>query len=199
MDAICVHMKEPAVTVLGPGTRYVLWVQGCHRNCPGCIAAKSHDPAAGKEIPVNALAVEIALSGADGLTISGGEPFLQAEALAELVRQIRQKRPMGVIVYTGYLYEELLAMPEAKPFLDEIDLLIDGPYVQALDDGKSLRGSSNQRVIPLTEQYLDALPLYGAEHRQNEQFQHGIMIHQIGIPDHSRPVAADVIRFPSES
>ena len=66
---IYVYMKEPEVHVLGPGTRYVLWVQGCTRNCPGCIAGNAHDIMAGTPISVDALALEIALSSADGLIL----------------------------------------------------------------------------------------------------------------------------------
>lgn len=181
--SILVYMTEPAVTVLGPGVRYAVWVQGCHRSCPGCIAQSSHAESAGKRMTPNELAWEILLSGAEGVTISGGEPFLQAEALAEMVRLVRRRKDLGVIVYTGYLYEELQAMPEAAGLLAETDLLIDGPYIQALDDGLSLRGSSNQRVLPLTERYRDALPLYGSEPRTVQSFQRGLETHLVGVPD----------------
>ena len=183
-DVIYVYMKEPAVRVLGPGKRYVLWVQGCERSCPGCIAENAHNMEAGTPIPIDALALEIALSDAEGLTVSGGEPFLQAEELAELIRQIRARRPMGVIVYTGNLYEDLMKAPGAQGLLARTDLLIDGPYIQELDDGKSLRGSANQRIIPLTELYREELAAYGVEGRDKELFYHGIHVHEIGIPKH---------------
>ena len=183
---IYVHMKEPAVRVLGPGVRYVLWVQGCGKRCPGCTAPTAWDMEAGTPVKTGALAWEIALSGADGLTISGGEPFLQAEELAEMIDVIRRKRDMGVIVYTGFLYEELMEREDARALLERTDLLIDGPYIRELDDGKSLRGSSNQRVIPLTDRYADQLHLYGAEGRPTERFRHGINIHDVGVADHYR-------------
>lgn len=183
-NVIYVYMKEPAVRVLGPGKRYVLWVQGCERNCPGCIADNAHDMEAGTPIPIDALALEIALSDAEGLTVSGGEPFLQAEELAEMIRQIRARRPMGVIVYTGNLYEDLVKTPGAQGLLAQTDLLIDGPYIREQDDGKSLRGSANQRVLPLTELYREELAAYGAEGRERELFYHGIHVHEIGIPKH---------------
>ena len=176
-----VHMREPAVRTLGPGTRYALWVQGCPRRCPGCVAPEAQSLSGGRELDVDALAWEIALSGAEGLTISGGEPFLQAGALAELVRQVRRRREMGVIVYTGALYEDLLADPAAAPLLAVTDLLIDGPYREDLDDGGSLRGSSNQRVLPLTDRYRDALPLYGRPERPVERFAHGPEVHYVGV------------------
>lgn len=176
------HMKEPAVTVLGPGSRYCLWVQGCPRSCPGCIAATTHRLEDGKQIEIGALSWEIALSHADGLTISGGEPFLQAPALAELIRLVRQIRPMGVIVYTGYLYEELLQMPQAADLLAQTDLLIDGPYIQELDDHKGLRGSSNQRVIPLTDLYRSVAQNYPDIPRTQQFFAHSNELHAVGLP-----------------
>lgn len=189
MDSlIYVHMKEPAVRVLGPGLRYVLWVQGCERRCPGCTAPTAWDMRKGDPIPAAALAWEIALSGAEGLTISGGEPFLQAEALGRMVELIHRRRDMGVIVYTGFLYEELLGMDGAQALLSRTDLLIDGPYIREMDDGRSLRGSSNQRVLPLTERYHSDLYLYGAKGRPIEHFQHGVEIHDVGVADHLKGI-----------
>lgn len=183
-EIIYIHMKESAVRVLGPGVRYVLWVQGCDRRCPGCTAPTAWDMKAGQPVSAAALAWEIALSGAEGLTISGGEPFLQAKALGRMVELIRRRRDMGVIVYTGFLHEDLLGMDDARALLSQTDLLIDGPYIRELDDGRSLRGSSNQRVLPLTERYRDALCLYGAEGRPVERFRHGTEIHDVGVADH---------------
>ena len=179
------HMRENGVTALGPGTRFGVWVAGCNRNCPGCIAQSTHDMKSGDPIDTGALAWEIITSDADGIIVSGGEPFLQAEALAEMLRIVRGKRDMGVIVYTGYTLEELAAVPHADELLAQTDLLVDGPYVQELDDGKSLRGSSNQRVIPLTDRYRDQLHLYGSDSRNTEIFHHGGSTHYVGIPTNS--------------
>ena len=181
-DFIYVFTREKAVHVLGPGTRYVLWVQGCAQNCSGCITPQSRDMTKGTPIKINALALEIAMSEAEGLTISGGEPFLQAEELAEMIKIIRKIRSVGVIVYSGYLYEELLKRVDAQKLLSEIDLLIDGPYIQELDDGKSLRGSSNQKVITLTDLYKKDLEKYGKNGREREMFHHGVYINRVGIP-----------------
>jgi anaerobic ribonucleoside-triphosphate reductase activating protein len=136
-----------------------------------------------------ALAAEIALSRPDGVTISGGEPFLQAAALAEMLRILRLDfgYDTGVIVYTGFLLEELQQIPAMKPLLEQTDLLIDGPYVRELDDGRSLRGSSNQRIIPLTNRYNrpEILSLYGAEGRRTEYFWHGGSINCVGVDNHA--------------
>ena len=61
-DFIYVYMKEPKVTVLGPGTRYVLWVQGCYQNCEGCVAANAKDMEKGTPIKISALVYEILFS-----------------------------------------------------------------------------------------------------------------------------------------
>ncbi len=182
-DFIYVYMKEPAVHVLGPGTRYVLWVQGCMQNCLGCIAESAKNMEMGIPIKIDALAYEIVLSKADGITISGGEPFLQAEELSDLLSRIRAKRDMGVIVYTGYQYEDLLKDDAAKKLISNIDLLIDGPYIKELDDSKGLRGSSNQRTLFLTDRYKVYENAYGSEGREHETFYHGIYVHEIGIPN----------------
>lgn len=182
-DYIYVYMKEPTVHVLGPGLRYVLWVQGCEQKCPGCIAEGAQNMKEGKPIEIGALATEIILSKANGLTISGGEPFLQAKELAKMLDLISRKKDMGVIVYTGYTYEDLKENSDANVLLPKIDLLIDGPYIRHLDDGKSLRASSNQRIIPLTDRYKDYLSEFGKGQRITESFYHGIYVHEIGIPN----------------
>jgi anaerobic ribonucleoside-triphosphate reductase activating protein len=88
-----------------------------------------------------------------GLTFSGGEPMEQAAGLAVLARLARQKKDLSLICFTGYMYERLLKNPpndSVAELLAEIDVLIDGPFVQSLHESVGLRGSSNQRVIHLT-------------------------------------------------
>lgn len=183
-----VFITEKCITTLGPYKRFGIWVQGCHRNCDGCVAKISHDPAQGKLVDTGALSWEIIVSDVEGLTISGGEPFLQAEALVELIRKIKLMKDVGVIIYTGYLLEEAAELPGGKELLELTDLLIDGPYIKELDDGKSLRGSSNQRVIALSERYADQLHLYGAEGRDTESFVHSSIINIVGIPNQIAPL-----------
>lgn len=179
-----VYMRESAVSVLGPGIRYVIWVQGCRKRCKGCTAPDSRPEGAGEKIDVNYLVWDILLSDREGITISGGEPFLQAEQLAEMLRGVKKHKDIGVIVYTGYRYEELHDIPYADELLKLTDLLIDGEYIQELDDGKSLRGSSNQRIIPLTDRYSQDLYMYGNEGRAVERIVRNGEIHDIGVADH---------------
>jgi len=94
----------------------------------------------------------------DGITISGGEPMTQAEALFRLVERIRYINDLSVIIFSGYRYENLVDAPPG-PFvhklLENIDVLIDGLYIERLNNGKGLRGSTNQRFIHLTDRLKD--------------------------------------------
>ena len=148
--------------VLGPGLRYVLWTQGCHRRCKGCVTPESQSLDGGTEIDIEALATDIVDNRRiDGLTVSGGEPFLQAGQLNRLLELVHQYRPeLTVIVYTGYTIEQLEHITHAIEALQYVDVLIDGEYVEELNDNKGIRGSSNQRIIPLShrlDKYLDQM------------------------------------------
>ena len=105
--------------VLGPGRRYVLWTQGCLRRCQGCITPESRPLDGGVDIDIDALAYDIvSRPNIDGLTVSGGEPFLQAKGVGRLLELVHNERPeMTVIVYTGYQQEELDIVPDADALL----------------------------------------------------------------------------------
>lgn len=152
--------------VLGPcGERAVLWVHGCCFDCKGCIA-DSYKNGPYHEVQPGELADWYCsrCEQTEGITISGGEPFLQAGELAEMIRMIRKDRDCGVIVYTGFLYDELLARARTdrntSQFLNEIDLLIDGPYVEELDRNRMAVGSENQRILHLTDRYKETAEEY---------------------------------------
>ena len=148
--------------VLGPFIRSALWVHGCNRSCKGCIAQDMNTQVP-KNYEIEELAkVFLGIESAEGITISGGEPFLQAGGLCELVSKIRAHRDYGVIVYTGNTYEELLECDDSnvREFLSQIDILIDGSYIQELDDGVPYRGSSNQRIMLLSDRYKNCYEDY---------------------------------------
>ena len=138
---------------LGPNLRAVVWVQGCPLNCRGCVA-----PGWIPFIPATLMTPEQVLESLDidrlsGITFSGGEPMEQAAGLAALARLARRKKDLDIICFTGYRYERLLENPPnagVAELLAEVDVLIDGPFVQSLHDSVGLRGSSNQRIIHLT-------------------------------------------------
>lgn len=147
-------MRAHGCRTLGPGRRSVIWVQGCHFHCEGCIAKSFQSEEGGTAVSIEDMVKWVLQDEkSDGLTISGGEPFLQAAALAEMIRRIHETRDLGVIIYTGFLLEELELDPGKKDLLQETDLLIDGRYVQAADTGRPYVGSDNQRMHFLTERY----------------------------------------------
>jgi len=132
----------------GPGLRRVIWFQGCERNCPGCHNPKTQDPTGGflsdTDVIINELINRKMLS---GVTISGGEPFNQKEALLAIVKELKRVG-ISIWIYTGYNYEELMNDKTAQSILSNIDVLVDGPFILGLRDLRlRFRGSSNQRLI----------------------------------------------------
>ena len=178
----------PKTRTLGPHCRFALWVQGCPRRCAGCMTPEARSMDGGFSVAVSELAERIAgTEGVEGITITGGEPFLQAEELETLVVEVRKRRDFGVIVYTGFTLAELRKKAEGEPairgFLGTIDLLIDGPYMAERDDGRSLRGSDNQEVHSPTERYAGiAAEWYGRSGRAAELHVVGEELFLAGIP-----------------
>jgi organic radical activating enzyme len=144
--------------VNGPGPRTVLWLVGCPIHCPGCQNEHLWSPSSttARSDP-RALAIRLLdLAGDQPLTITGGEPFYQADALFLLLANIRLDdhfagRRREIVVYSGYTWEDLLDLDEATTTiacLRLIDILVDGPYIRSQDDRLiQWRGSRNQRVI----------------------------------------------------
>ena len=188
-DTIRLHHYVPRTKVLGPGERFALWLQGCKRRCKGCMSESSRPLDGGRLASISKLsALILEQEGLEGITVSGGEPFLQPEALYRLLERIRSDSTLGVIVYTGYTLEQLkdLKDPWVDRLLDGcIDLLIDGEYVESLNDGKSLKGSSNQRVLFLTDRYLPMKALYDGTARNGEVHMSGNELFYVGIPGKS--------------
>ncbi|MFE2941441.1 4Fe-4S single cluster domain-containing protein [Streptomyces sp. NPDC059255] len=143
-------------TVLGPGTRAVIWVQGCPLRCRGCVAAETLPFEGGTASTVDELADWLCgLPGVEGVTFSGGEPFSQAAALAALLDAVRARRPgLSAMAYSGHRYEALReGGPDRRALLRRLDLLVDGPYVAARHASLRWRGSANQRIVALTGSY----------------------------------------------
>ena len=135
---------------LGPGKRAILWVRGCNRRCKGCIAPQWWKHESKVLVSTIQVAEKLLIGNPEvrGLTISGGEPFLQAEALVEMIRYARTKREFDVISYSGYTLEQLQqsGLPGALEMLSEIDVLIDGDYQQDIPANDGIRGSLNQVI-----------------------------------------------------
>lgn len=140
----------------GPGYRTAIFTQGCPHHCPGCHNPESHDPQGGTEWMLDAL--EAKFTGnplLDGITLSGGEPFVQPAACAELAKRAHAKG-LTVWTFTGYLYEKLLEKAGDDPAISELlrqtDVLVDGPFLLEQRSLELLyKGSKNQRTIDLNK------------------------------------------------
>lgn len=139
-------------TAFGPQPACVLWLQGCTRTCPGCIAPMWQDPAGGQEHSVAKVHSWIEQSDMPVLVVSGGEPLDQWQGLHELMRTT-SRDARSAILYTGYTYTELLQHSGFQSLIPFFDLLICGPYIEELNDSKGLRGSSNQELIFRTARF----------------------------------------------
>ena len=137
------------VTTLGPGRRIGIWLQGCSIHCPGCISADTWTTNAGMTLLDNVLAhLAPWLTAAEGITISGGEPFDQPEALIALLAALRARTPVDILVYSGYPAARLAALLVKTDGL--IDALIADPFDIDAAHTRPLRGSDNQRLHLLT-------------------------------------------------
>lgn len=183
-DAPALDMVNVAETcvgtrALGPGIRSVVWVQGCSLHCPGCIAPEWIPRRQARLVTPCDLAAELLTDKTvAGLTISGGEPMLQAAPLAAMVRAARRQRELTIVCYSGYTLGELRERPPAPGvahLLEQVDVLIDGAYVAAANDGRGLRGSSNQVVHHLTGRLANA----------DDVFVHGPRTAEIRVRDRS--------------
>ena len=137
--------------VNGPGCRAVVWVQGCKRECPGCFNPASWSFETNQLIAVEKLANQILSNPCNqGVTFSGGEPFWQAPALTQLAKKLKAAG-LNVMSFSGFTLQELQS--EGAPLggqelLEQLDILVDGPFVQslAINSPDTLVSSRNQRV-----------------------------------------------------
>lgn len=138
--------------VNGPGIRYVIFFQGCPHSCPGCQNPETHDLAGGAEVSPDNLIERISSTKClDGVTLSGGDPLMQPEECAKIAAAVQ---PMGLNVwlYTGWTMEEILADPLKRKSVRDVDVIVDGPFIQSLRSEACLwRGSSNQRLIDVQQ------------------------------------------------
>ncbi|MCO5998481.1 4Fe-4S single cluster domain-containing protein [Actinoallomurus rhizosphaericola] len=145
------------VTTLGPGRRAGIWTQGCTIHCPGCVSRDTWEADPRTAIPVSAVLGWLrSLTGVDGVTISGGEPFQQPEALRALLLGIRAWAPpeVDVLVYSGYAASRLRRSARTRELLELCDAVVTGPYIERLnqvDRGLRWRGSSNQQLITVSD------------------------------------------------
>lgn len=136
----------------GEGVRLTVFTQGCPHHCHGCHNPQTWNLTGGHEIDTEEIVQKLKENPLlSGITFSGGEPFLQPAPLAEIARAAH-KLGLDVWSYTGFTLEELEKRTDVQQLLNEVDVLVDGPYVEALRDlTLRFRGSSNQRIIDLNE------------------------------------------------
>ena len=135
-------------TVDGPGFRTAVYAAGCPYHCPGCHNPESWEITRGTWMETEEVVARVMADEFANVTFSGGDPMFQAEGFTEVAAAIKARSQKPIWCYTGYRYEELLRHPQQAHLLRYIDVLVDGPFVQALRDESLLfRGSSNQRLI----------------------------------------------------
>lgn len=167
---------QPDSIVDGEGIRTVIWTQGCPHHCPGCHNASTWDFNEGALIDVKDVIEELkTIKNQDGITLSGGDPVCQSDACYEISKAAHE---MGLTVwcYTGYTYELMLTNPKMRRLLDQIDVLVDGKFIQ---EEKSydiyFRGSRNQRIIDvpksLKEEKVVLVDKYMEDKNYNETYK----------------------------
>ena len=173
------------VRSLGPGKRFVIWTSGCPRRCENCSNPELQERNLLKDISVKDIlkAVSTCTKDIDGITVTGGDPFFQHDELIKLLDGIKAIGIKDILVYTGYTIEEIER--EGRLFKKAAELcgvIIDGKYIDSLNDNKGIRGSSNQKIIvidkSLEEKYkgLDSCP------RTSETIVSKNRIFSAGIP-----------------
>ncbi len=147
-------VKESIVD--GPGLRYVVFAQGCKHNCKGCHNPHTHSFEGGSIIRVDDIISQMKANPLlDGITLSGGEPFEQAECFAKLAKKAKANG-YDVMTYTGYAYEAILKYKHERAGWDELfensDVIVDGKYEENKRNLMlSYRGSENQRIIDVEQ------------------------------------------------
>ena len=149
------------VNVLGPGKRIGIWFNGCNHHCPGCSNPELWELQERYKTTLQTLMRLVKHicdnQAVDGFTLTGGDPFTQADALRQLLPEL-SKFSNDILVYTGFDYEEiLLKYPE---LVSQIGVMIDRKYIQERNNGAVLRGSDNQRIIILNDRLADKYSSY---------------------------------------
>lgn len=175
------------VETLGPGKRVAIWVVGCTRGCAGCSNPElwsKEDCKSVSPIELFSAIKQISVDNpVDGFTITGGEPMDQAKELLELVKLLRLINS-DILVFSGYTHQELLKNTTQREILNEIAVLVDGPYIESLNNALPLRGSSNQNILlfDLTHEsrYADYL---NTEKKRIQNFYFDDQTVSVGIHD----------------
>lgn len=132
----------------GPGLRTSIYCAGCEHRCEGCHNPQSWDVNGGRQATIDEIMSVIVADPFANVTFTGGDPMFQPEAFAALARKIRRRTSKNIWCYTGFTFETLLQDPIRRRLLEQVDVLVDSPFVKSLrDESLRFRGSSNQRII----------------------------------------------------
>ena len=139
-------------TVDGPGFRTTIYCAGCPNRCPGCHNPQSWDITNGNEVDIEDILKVILSDPFADVTFSGGDPMFQPVGFTALAKAVKERSGKNIWCCTGYLFEDLLGNVQQRELLNYIDVLVDGRFVEVLkDETLRFRGSSNQRVINVSE------------------------------------------------
>lgn len=150
-----VHATLDGSVANGPGRRFVVWVQGCTLACPGCFNPWTHGPGGDVRTVERTATVALGRDDLDGVTLTGGEPLQQPEAVAEFCARIRPAG-LGIIVLTGFTRREIEDVPARRAAVAAADMVVAGRYNAALRTAGGLRGSANKDYWALTGRYSAA-------------------------------------------
>ena len=136
----------------GPGFRTSIYCAGCPNGCPGCHNPQSWNIENGHLTSTDEIMEVIKNDPFANVTFTGGDPMFQAEGFTELAKAIRTQTNKNIWCWTGFTFEQLLDRPTQRALLEQIDVLVDGPYIEAQRDTDLVfRGSKNQRIIDVKE------------------------------------------------
>ncbi|TYB45641.1 radical SAM protein [Actinomadura chibensis] len=148
-----VHAVLSRSSANGPGTRFVVWTQGCSLGCEGCFNPETHgaggEPRDVRDVAAEALGVK---EDVEGVTVSGGEPLEQPAALREFCALVRPSG-LGIVVLSGFARKEIEASPEMLAAVENADMVVAGRYNRRLHIAAGLRGSSNKEYWAITPRY----------------------------------------------
>ena len=157
----------------GEGIRTVIWTQGCSHNCKGCHNPETHDFNGGVLMDIEEIKNEISnLEFQDGITLSGGDPFMQPEACLEIAK-FAKSLGLNVWSYTGFTFDQLKILSKSKPvimeLLQNVDVLIDGKFIlEEKSFNVKYRGSKNQRIIDVKESLLQGNAVLVKKYEEKE-------------------------------
>lgn len=178
----------PNSRTLGPGNRFIIWVQGCCFRCRDCISPEWIPQKTATLVSPQRLG-DLILSTPDieGITISGGEPMLQAAALSELLAYLRSHSDLSAICYSGFTLSQLRQKSDRdiEALLAKLDVLIDGQYIPELNDNRGWRGSQNQTVHFLTSRYRHQAERFTQRRRDVEIHIRNEEALMVGVPPHN--------------